>query len=105
MNILDKLLSKRGIKSPDELSPEERVDFDNWRKILSKEILTIEDIKSFCQSQIDVIVGKWADLNLDTDKKAQLIPYFTVYTIIKQVTDSPKVARENLENQLNQLLK
>ena len=105
MNILDKLLSKRGIKSPDEISQEERVDFDNWRKILSKEILTIEDIKSFCQSQIDVIVGKWADLNLDTDKKAQLIPYFTVYTIIKQVTDSPKVARENLENQLNQLLK
>ena len=104
MNILERLLFKRGIKSIDNLDAEEKKTFSDWQKILSKEELTVSDIKTFCQSQIDVIIGKWADLNLDNDKKAQLIPYYTVYNIIKNVTDAPKVAREQLEQQLNQLL-
>ena len=103
MNILDKILFKRGIKQ-DQLSEEEKITFEGWRKILSKEELTIEDIKTFCKSQIDIIEGKWRDLNLDNEKKAQLIPYHTVYKTLEQALQAPRSARENLEQQLNQLL-
>lgn len=104
MNILDKLLKKRGIASVDELSPEEKVDFENWRKILSKDELTTEDIKNFCLTQVSIIETKWKSYDLENNKKAELIPYHTVYKTISQVIGSPKVEREQLETQLNQLL-
>lgn len=103
--ILTKLLQKRGIESVNKLDKEEKQTFDNWEKILSKEELTLEDVKNFCQSQIDVIEGKWKDLNVDNLKKAELIPYHTVYKTLLTAIQSPRSARESLENQLNQLLK
>ncbi|MFA7662685.1 MAG: hypothetical protein WCX88_02095 [Patescibacteria group bacterium] len=104
MSILDKLLQKRGIKKTDDLEPEEKETFENWRKILSKEDLTIEDIKDFCKTQISVIEMKWKDLNIDNSKKAELIPYHTVYKTLEQVLNAPRSEREQLEAQLNQLL-
>lgn len=104
MNILDKILKKRGIKNIDELDSEEKKTFEDWRRILSKDELTLDDIKTYCQQQIGIIEAKWKDYNLDNDKKAQLIPYHTVYRTLEQVLLAPKAERENLENQLNQLL-
>lgn len=104
-NILSKILGKRGINNVNELSPEEKQTFDNWEKILSKEELSIEDIKQFCKTQIGLIEGKWSDLNIEQGKKSELIPYHTVYRTILQAIDSPKVVREALERQLNELIK
>lgn len=105
MSILNKLLEKRGLKSIEELDKDERATFDEWQSVLNKETLTTEDIKNFCQSQISVIEGKWSDLNLDQAKKAEFIPYHTVYRLISLAIDSPKAARESLEKNLTQLLK
>jgi len=105
MNILSKILAKRGIKDASQLTKEERLDFDNWTAILSKEELTMADIKEFCKSQVDIIEGKWSDLNIENSKKAELIPYHTVYSVLLKVIDSPRLAREQLEKQLNELLK
>ena len=102
--LLAKLLKKRGIESIDQLTSEEKQDFDAWEKILSKEELTIEDIKQFCKSQLEVIKSKWSNLDTETDKKKDLIPYFVVYSTLLQAIDSPKATRETLEIQLNQLL-
>lgn len=105
MNILlEKLLRKRGIEDINSLDVEEKKDFDNWQKILSKDTLTAEDIRNFCQAQKDVIQGKWTDLSLDNSKKAEFIPYFTVYSLLLQVMDSPKKERESLENMLLNLI-
>ncbi len=104
-NLLTKLFQKRGIKSVKELTKEEKIDFDNWDKILSKEDLTIEDIKKFCRAQCDVIKSKWKNLDLDNKKKAEMIPYFTVYETLLAVINSPKVEREILEKQLIELTK
>jgi mRNA-degrading endonuclease HigB of HigAB toxin-antitoxin module len=103
--LLEKLFNKRGIKDTTQLTKEERQDFDNWTAILSKEELTTEDIKEFCKSQVDIIEGKWSDLNIENSKKAELIPYHTVYSVLLKVIDSPRLAREQLEKQLNELLK
>ena len=102
--LLAKLLQKRGIESFDKLDKEEKQTYDEWEKILSKEELTIEDIKQFCNSQLGVIKGKWSNLDTDTDKKKDLIPYFVVYSTLLQAIDSPKATRETLEIQLNNLL-
>ena len=104
MNILEKLLFKRGIKSVDELSGEEKKTFENWRKILSKDQLTLEDIKMFCQTQINVIETRWKDYGTEQNKKAELIPYHTIYRTLLQVIESPQKERSQLEIQLEQML-
>ena len=104
MNILEKLLKQRGIKDIQDLDKEEKTQYVEWEAILSKETLTVEDIKKFCQAQISVIETKWSDLNLDHIKKAELIPYHTVYKLLLAAVDSPKAKREALETHLNQLI-
>lgn len=103
-NLLSKLFAKRGIKDVKELSEEERKNFDEWQKILSKEELTIEDIKNFCQSQIEIIEGKWRDLTIEHYKKSEWIPYHTIYKTLLMAMESPRLARENLEKVLNDLI-
>lgn len=105
MSILNKFLSKRGIKDPKELSQEEQQVYDNWRKILSKDELTLKDIKEFCKTQTEIIEQKWRDYNLEQNKKGELIPYHSVYKTILLAIDSPKIAREALEKQLIEMIK
>lgn len=104
MNILEKFLKSRGIKSPEELSRDERKDFDNWQAIISKPELTTKDIQNFCLTQVSLIENKWKSYDTDTEKKAQLIPYHTVYRTLLQIIDSPQQERSNLEATLNQLI-
>lgn len=112
MNILQKLLQKRGLESFDQLSdqplpdgsPSEKQIYETYQKILSKEKLTIEDVAEFCQSNLNIITGKWSDLTVDSAKKAELIPFFTIYSLLLQTMQSPQKAREQLEQNLNQLL-
>lgn len=100
------------MKGPEELddspnsdgSPTEKQTFEKWRKVLSKETLTIDDIKIFLQGQIGIIENKWKDLSTGNDKKAELIPYHTVYKTLEQAINAPQAEREQLEAQLNQLI-
>jgi hypothetical protein len=104
-NILSKLFEKRGIKDEKELTQEEQATVDSWKKILSKEELSLADIKEFCQSQCEIIEARWRDYDIDTSKKANLIPFHTIYKTLLVAIDSPKVAREALEQQLIELTK
>lgn len=103
--LLTKLLEKRGIKEVGDLTPEEKSDFDNWNAILSKEEMSIKDLKEFCQVQIDIIQQKWSDFSTPQAQKSELLPYFTVYNAILTAIDSPKAVRESVEKQLIQLTK
>lgn len=106
-------MRKKGIESFDKLddtpmpdgSPTEKQTFQNYNAILGKEALTLDDIKQFCATQIDVIESKWKDLNLSTEKKAEMIPYHSVYKSLLAAVDSPRSARENLEKYLIELTK
>lgn len=110
--LLHKFLHKKGIASPDELdnkplpdgSPSERETFENWRRILSKEKIEISDVRAFCDYQINRIETKWADYETEQAKKAELIPYHTVYKALIKVIDSPISERSQLEEQLNNLI-
>ncbi len=104
MSILDKLLTKRGIRNFQELDKEEKIQFEEWQRILSKDELTIEDIKVFCRTQCDVIEGKWKDLEISQAKKSEWITAHTIYKTLSQIIESPKVGKENLEKYLNDLV-
>ena len=104
-SLLTKLFVKRGIKDANDLISEEKQTFENWNAILSKEELTLEEVKDFCRTQIDIIEGRWRDYNLEQNKKNELIPYHTIYKTLLLAIDSPKLAREALEKQLTEFLK
>lgn len=87
------------------MSVEEKTQFDEWNRVLSKEQLTLEEVKEYCQSQTALIEAKWSDYDIPQEKKNELMPYYTVYKSIHKVIGAPKMAREALEKHLNQLIK
>ena len=103
--LLQKLLNKRGIENFEDLSKEEKITFKEWDGVLSKEELTIEDVKTFCQTQCEIIEGKWKDYSFGKEEKAELIPYHTTYKTLLTAINSPKLTREALERQLTELTK
>lgn len=102
MNILTKLLKRKGIEKIEDLSTDERVVFDNYKATLAKEQLTIEDFKRFLETQITIIEGKWKNYDLENAKKAELIPYHTVYKTLLQAIEAPLVEKRALEEVLLQ---
>jgi hypothetical protein len=111
MNTLEKVLKDKGIDKIEDLdntpmpdgSPSERETFLQYKKVLSRKELTITDFKEFCESQVGIIEGKWA--NYEYEAKEKLIPYHTVYKTLLAVIASPAKSRESLEKQLNKLIK
>jgi len=104
-SLLSKLLVKRKIDSLDKLDEEEKQTFVDWERVLVKEELNIEDIKKFCRGQLQIIETKWADYEIPQSKKAEFLPYYTVYKTILSAIESPKAAKEALEEQLINLIK
>lgn len=88
----------------EELTPEERSTLTMYETILARKEMTIADVREFLAAQISIIENKWRDLNTDEAKKAQLIPYHTVYKVILQSLDAPQAEREALEKVLLQQL-
>ena len=102
--LLQKLLQRKGIESLDEMSKDEKIVFQGYEKILSKETLTIEDIKKFLETQTFIIESKWKDYDTTNQKKAELIPYHTCYKTLLSAIDAPLKEKEALEMHLNQII-
>ncbi len=111
-SLLTKLLQKRGIKDAQDLdaspnpdgTPSELALFENYNAILSKDELTTTDIRAFLEAQVGVIEARWQDLSTDSQKKAELIPYHTVYKTLLKAIDAPREQRQALEEQLINLI-
>lgn len=101
---LSKLLEVAGVKKVEELSPEEQDTYERYRKVLSGENLTLDNVKEFCQSQIRLIEEKFA-LNPRTDDDIYLKACLHVYLNIVKAIDAPQMERELLEKHLEQLIK
>ena len=101
--LLSKLLAKKNITDLKDLDAEERATFDSYERILSKRELTLEEVKQFCKTQVGIIEGKWKDYGMEQTKKAELLPYYTVYKTILDVIQSPQAEREAMEQYLTQL--
>lgn len=113
LEILKNFLRSKGVESVDKLdntpnpdgSPTELDVFENYRKVLDKEELTVEDIKIFLAQQIGIIESQWKKLDLPQTRKAELIPYHTVYKTLESAISAPLAERAQLENHLTSLIK
>ena len=101
MSILSRLLEKRGVKEED-LSTEEKAQFDKWKRTLSEGEITVPKIKEFCERMIAAIETKWRDF--EYTNKERLLPYHTAYKSILGILDGPKTEKEQLEKYLITLL-
>ena len=104
MNILSKLLEKKGLK-PEDLSPEERGTIEQWQKTLSEGEVTLKTITTFCDHNIGYIENQFKDLNNSDEKIKRLALLHSVYSSLRNVINAPKAEKENLENYLTSLLK
>lgn len=103
-NLLSKLLRKRGIERLEELIDEEKSVYNAWDRTLSQDDMSVDKIKEFCNRMIGVIEAKWMDLEIDKEKKHDLMPYYTVYKALLGVIDGAKTEKERLERYLTQLI-
>lgn len=101
MSLLSKLLEKRGIEKEEDLSAEEKAVFDGYKRVLSGETVKVEDIKTFCESQIRVIESLCdGKTPLTILQQACLHVYFNILKAIQ----APEAEREALERHLTQLI-
>lgn len=91
-------LHKKGIDDPAKLVGEEKATYEQYVAILSKEELTMDDLRTFLSQEIGKIEAKW---RTDMDHKDRLIPYHTVYGVIREAIDAPQRQRAQLEEYLS----
>jgi hypothetical protein len=103
-DLLKRLFVKRKIEKFDDLDETEKKTYENWQAVLSKEELTLQDVKHFCQYQINIIESKWKDHDIPQSKKAEWIAPHSIYKSLLEAIDSPKAVREALEKNLIQLI-
>ncbi len=100
-NSLSKLLTKFGVKSQEDLSPDELVTYERYKTILNGDSVTIDGVKEFCRSQIKIIESKCDGVNLLTAvQQASLHVYMNILRMI----EAPEQERESLERYLNQII-
>lgn len=100
--LLEKLLKKRNVEVKD-LTPEEKVDFDKWQRILTEDV-SVDSVSKFCRAQLDMIEMQMRDLNTSKEKLERLVVLFSVYSALNKLLNSPKAEREVLEKYLNSML-
>lgn len=101
--LLSNLLDKRKIKRED-LTLEEKTDFERWEKILSEGDMSLEKVAAFCASQVEKIEKQWADFGNEANKNDRLIVAHTIYKTIIKAIGAPEVERIALEEYLNKLI-
>lgn len=104
MNLLSKLLEKRGIDKVEDLSIEEKAVFDRYKVVLTGETVTIETLKEFCKSQIAVIEARFASPGGVYADDVYFKACLHVYLNLLKAIESPQAERESLEKYLTQLI-
>lgn len=101
---IEKLLQKRGIKSVEELSPEEKAQFDSWQKTLTTEKVTLPSLATFLNVQKSIIETQFGDINNTDQKNSRLTLQHAIYSKLIRYLESEKVEREALEKYLVELV-
>lgn len=97
MDLLDKLLSKRGLKWED-LTPEEREYASQLVNSVQKAQITVEDIRSFISASRDTLILEVS--KHDTGSKEDLLIKARIrnYTMLLGFLSGPEKAKKALEN-------
>lgn len=100
--MLDKLLGKWGVKSPDQLKPAERETWRKWSEILAKPDVTIPDLKSFLSTELNRANHELHDFANDEKKEIFYKAYATFAENMLTAIGAPQREREQLRTFLRQ---
>lgn len=104
MNLISKLLLKKGIKSEDDLSQEEKESLSRFKAVLTGEKVTVDSLKEFCLTQIKIVEQKFASGENTQAKDAYLKAILHVYLNLVKAIEAPEIERATLERHLQSLI-
>lgn len=93
--LIENLFKKRGIQSVDDLQSDEKTVFDRYQKILSNDVVTIEQMVEFIKIQKGLVEQKF-ELDNKPGKAKNLELLFTVYSKLLNMIEGPRAERESL---------
>lgn len=101
--LLNLLLEKRGVKL-EELSAQEKADFDRWNKTLIQEPITLGNLEEFIKEQLNKAQDQIAEPENTKEKDLYLKSCLNIYKALLGVIETPQVEKEQVEKYLKQLL-
>lgn len=102
--LIERLFKKKGIEDVAKLTPDDQAAYEEWKRILSAQPLTVEAVTEFCRYQLSLIETTWKNLDNSTQKNERLIAQHTVYKTLLEVIEAPQKQKEQLEAHLHKLL-
>lgn len=112
MSILNRLLEKKGLKSKEDLTPQERAQFENWSKILESE-LTVADIEKNINNELKRLNEEWLaedsknpfNYLFHWKKEVETKARIKNYNIILNLISNKAKEKENLIKYIKSLIK
>lgn len=104
MALIDTLLSKLGVTSVDQLTPEERETYRTWSDALRGRKLTDDDVSRFLEAQIEDCMVKLTTVKLNDREDIFLKAKLDLVRQIKNFLDSPKIEQEVITRQIESQL-
>lgn len=102
--ILQKYLSKLGVKTHLDLNDEERATYHAWSNALSGRQLTSVDVKNFLDGELDDAVGKLTMSRLSDRDDTFLKMKVDFIRKVKVFLASPEVEKRVIQNQIESQL-
>ena len=102
--ILDSFLTKIGVSSYDDLTPEEKETYRSWKETLTGRKLTDEEVYNFIDAQIENCVEKLTTLKLNDRDDIFIKSKLDLLRTLKNFLDSPKLEKEVITRQIKSQL-
>ena len=102
--VLEKYLRKLGLKSYNDLQPEERETYKLWESALSGRRLTDDDVKVFIDEQLSDTLKKLPSKELNTQDDIFLKMKLQFIQDVKAFLDSPAIEKKMTERQIENLI-
>jgi len=101
---LNRYLNKLGVKSYEELNQEEKKTYREWEKALSGRSIADPDYRTFLESELRLAVLRLTDVDLPIESAAFRKAEVKILQKIILLLDSPKVEKELLEKQIENMV-
>jgi hypothetical protein len=95
--MLNELLEKLGIKSPEDLKPEELKTYTAWAYILAKPEATIDDLKKLLPKELERANHELQNFDNSDKKEMYYKAYATLCENITKIISAPAQERETLK--------
>jgi hypothetical protein len=100
--MLDQILQQLGLKSIDDLKPEEKATWMRWAKILGRADVSIDDLKKFLPQELERANVELRKHENSDKKDAYYKAYGDILATILRFILTPTNERDNLKTMLKQ---